>query len=208
MLSVQKHFSLLEGCTFALIIGLLYTLHNYAFGIGDHLEQLPIVLRFIDNNYLINDFFTNVSTSFGPRYYFANIIATLSRVSSLPAVYFLLTILSNCAIAIITFLFARDLFNKSSFAGIFAVLVVMTVNSFRLGYVSRIHLNYLVPASLATPFVLLSIMVGFREKPIASSFIAGFAAIIHPLLGLETGAIVLLTLLISKFNPKYIKRVY
>ena len=190
---------------FSVLIGLMATLWGYRYGDGNQIEQLPIVMRAINPAYLTNDFFTNATQDFGPRALFADFVAWLARSvtalhgqnpatqgqSALPGVYLGLTILANAAIAFITARFGRDLFDGSDMAGLVSAAAVMTLKSFWLGYSNIIYDYFLEPAHLAMPFILLSIWAGLRQRPAACILAAGVATLMHPLMGLETGALML-----------------
>lgn len=146
--------------------------------------------------YLTNDFFTNASQDYGPRTFFADSVAFFARLAPLSTVYLLLTIIANIAIAAITALAARDLFKGSDLAGLLSAVAVMTLKTFWLGYSNIIYDYFLEPAHLAMPFVLVAIWAGLRRKPILMAIMVGIAALVHPLMGLETGAIMLGVMLV------------
>ena len=76
-----------------LSIGLLATIWGYRFGDFDHVEQLPLVKKAINSNYLIKDFFININQEhFSPRNYYIYMVAFLSKITSLPAAFFLITL--------------------------------------------------------------------------------------------------------------------
>jgi hypothetical protein len=193
----KASLSLLAILCFSLSIGLASTLWGYRFGDGNQVEQLPIVLRAIDPSYLTNDFFTNVTADYGPRTIFAEGVAFCARLAPVSTVYLVLTILGNVAIALVTILFARDLFAGSDLAGLIAGSAVMTLKTFWLGYSNTIYGYFLEPAHLAMPIILVSIWAAFRQKPILSALAAGAASLIHPLMGLETGGLLLSILTIN-----------
>ncbi|MGD2145847.1 MAG: hypothetical protein PVH41_04035 [Anaerolineae bacterium] len=180
--------------TLAVAAAVIATLVGYRYGSGDHIEQLPIVKRTLDSSYLSKDFFTNASAVFGPRYYFAHLVALLARVLPLPVVCLALTLLGNALLAVISGLFARDLFNDSNLAGLLAVCLVMSVDTFRLGASDSLSTDYLLPGTLAWPVALLSLWSGFRQRPVVLSVSAGLASLVHPLIGLETGVVALFAL--------------
>jgi hypothetical protein len=148
-------------------------------------------MRAIDPSYLANDFFVNTFGPTSPRYFFAELIALLSRLAPLPAVYLGLTILCNSLSALVTALFARELFDGSDAVALFAALAVMSAKTFWLGYNNIIYYTPLEPALLVMPLLLVCIWAGLRQRPLLSLAAAGLAALFHPLMGLETGAIML-----------------
>ena len=70
-LYLLQHLDLILFCALA---GFASTIISYNFGSVDHLEQIPLVLRALDPEYLQNDFFVNVASQFGPRYLYSHIL--------------------------------------------------------------------------------------------------------------------------------------
>jgi hypothetical protein len=177
----------------SLLFGIFTTLSTYrGFGISDHIEQLPLIYRMLDSAYLKNDFFTNVASNELARRYYTIIIATLAgSPERLPSLFFVLTLVSNIAIAIITFLFARKIFFNSDKAGIYASALVMTVSTFYLGWSSAIYKTLLTPSAIATPFIFLAIYLALNGNILKSISANSVAIFFHPLFGLEMGALIL-----------------
>jgi hypothetical protein len=176
---------------FCLLIGGIASLWGYSYVGGNQIEQLPLVMRAIDPSYLANDFFVNTFGPTSPRYFFSELIAILSRLAPLPAVYLALTILCNSLTALVTALFARDLFDSSDAAALFAALAVMSARTFWLGYYNIIYRTPLEPSLLVMPLLLACIWAGLRQRPLLSAAAAGLATLFHPLMGLETGMLML-----------------
>src|SRR5437763_1833635 len=115
---------------FCLLIGGIASLWGYSYVGGNQVEQLPLVLRAIDPAYLAKDFFVNTFDRTSPRYFFAELIAILSHLAPLPAIYLTLTILCNSLTALVTALFARHLFDGSDAAALLSALAVMSARTF------------------------------------------------------------------------------
>ncbi|MBN1536474.1 MAG: hypothetical protein JW908_07065 [Anaerolineales bacterium] len=172
-------------------LGIFFTSLGYSHGTGNQIVQMPMVIRVINPAFLSNDFFVNVTSTYNPQFFYAQFIGLLAKVFPLAYVVLFLTIITNILTAWITFLFGRDLF-KNNMAGALAACIVMGVDCFDLGAAAIIRTNYLIPGTLIMPLILLSLWAALRQKPIISICLAGLAAIIHPLLGLETGGICVL----------------
>ncbi len=204
---------------YAVLIGSMATIWGYRYGDGNQIEQLPIVMRAIDPSYLVNDFFTNATQGFGPRSFFAIFVATITRLFSshhglttaatfevgLPAVYLGLTILGNIGISFVTSRAARDLFDGSDLAGLIAAAAVMTLKTFWVGYSNIIYDYFLEPAHLAMPFLLLAVWAGLRRQPLWCALAATVAALFHPLMGLETGALMLGIILLDSAWQRFFR---
>jgi len=170
---------------------------GYGYQTGGHLEQpsvLPVLMRALDSPYLADDGLTDASMRVGPLSDFARFMAALPGVMPLPLLYILLTVLANILVAVITGLFARDLFQKSDLAGVLASCFVMSMDTFALGWGSSTHTAAFVANHLSTPFVLLSIWTAIRQRPLICATSAGVASLLDPLLGLETGALALMVM--------------
>lgn len=188
-----------------LIAGGLAALWGYSFGTGDQVEQLPIVLRAINPAFLANDFFTNASAAFGPRTVYAQFIALLVRLAPINSVYFALTALSNAFIAWVSALTARRLFDGSERAALLAAALVLTARTFWLGAGNTLYGTALVPELLAMPLLLGALYLGVCERPAWAALLAGLASLIHPLVGLETGAAALGALILAQLLRREFK---
>lgn len=179
----------LDLILFGALAGFASTIISYNFGGVDHLEQIPLVLRALDPEYLQNDFFVNVASQFGPRYFYSHILAVLVKFLPITYVFFGLTLLSNTLIAIISAFFSMDVLRSSRLGAMFSVCAVMALKTFSLGSVSTIYRTQLVPSLMAMPFLLGAIWAGFRGFPILLALLSGIASIFHPTLGFEVGGI-------------------
>jgi hypothetical protein len=186
-----RRLSLVYLGLFCLLVGGVASLWGYSYIGGNQVEQLPLAMRAIDPSYLARDFFVNTFGPTSPRYFFSELIAILSRLAPLPAVYLALTILCNSLTALVTALFARDLFDGSDAAALLSALAVMSARTFWLGYYNIIYRTPLEPSLLVMPLLLACIWAGLRQRPLLSATAAGLATLFHPLMGLETGAIML-----------------
>ncbi|KAF0111642.1 MAG: hypothetical protein FD147_823 [Chloroflexi bacterium] len=176
---------------FCITAGLLATLWGYNYSAGNAEEQLPFIYRALDPAYLARDFFTNTFAQFGPRTIFSEFIALFARFFSLSAVLFSFTLISNIAIAFISSLTAKYFFSRSIFSIYLTAAAVLTIKTFWLGYSNIIYRTFLEPAHLAMPFLLLGFYLILQKKYVIAAVSFGIAALFHPLLGLETGWLLL-----------------
>ena len=181
----------LQLILFAFFSSVLATTFGYGFGIGNQPEQLPIVMRAMDPTFLTGDAFVNSSTLYGPRYLFAHFTAGLALMIGLPAAFYLLTLLGNFFIAIVTGYTALTLFENKKFAALFAIIAVLCGKTFWLGYSNIIYRTFLEPMHLAMPLALAGFLAMLKNRPQWAMLACGLAAVFHPLFGLECGAIFL-----------------
>lgn len=171
---------------FLFFSALLTTIWGYQFGQMDHVEHLPIIFRAENPGYLPNDGFLNgYSENYDPRFYYTHLILLLKQLIALPYLFFLLSFAVNYLIAIATFRIAKFFFGEEKWAGLIAVLLVMTVPTAELGSVSEIHTPYLTPNALAFSLILFSLSFIFKQKWQIAGLLLGLAALIHPLAGPE-----------------------
>ena len=201
MLNISKRNDLrsLDFIVLTIFIGIVATLANYGYGVENHISKLPPILREIDNSYLRNDFYVNVSSEFGPLFYFVKFTAFLANLAPLHIVALFLTLLSNGLVALITFSFARELFDGSNLAGILAACIVMSIDrEGPIGQAAIIYDRIMLPGGLIMPLILLAVWAAIRHRPIICMILAGAASILHPLVGMGAGGILLLTIIVSK----------
>jgi hypothetical protein len=194
---------------FSIFIASITTfLRYFPYGTDNHISELPLVLRAIDSNYLTGDFYTNVASEYGPRYYYSHLIGSMASKKSLPILFFVMVLLINISIALITFYFSRYLFKGSLLTGILAVVLVMSIKTFRMGGAPYIYVKQLISSNLVVPFALLSIVTGIKGNYVWWALVSGMAVFIHPSFGFEAGIIGFFLLLFSRarqFNKTLIE---
>jgi len=169
----------------------------FRFGSRSQVSELPIIQRFEDPGYLENDFYVNAASDYGPRYFYAKFVAAVSTKKSLPYICYLLTLLINIFTGIVTFYFAFDIFDRSILAGLLAVGLVLSVETFLLGYFPNLYARQLLSSSLVFPFILLALWAAVRQFPFLWAVSGGVAALIHPTFGIEGGVIALMVMVLS-----------
>ena len=181
------HFTFIEICGFAAIATTLFLfIIGYRFGDGNQISQFPIIYRMLDPSFCVNDFYVNSSMDLGPRTYYAQTMALFSSVIPLAAACFVLTWISAFAAVLVSFYAARDIMKESEMIPLMAcVLLVGTIginNDLLLS-------NYIVPGVLVHSLALIAIWAGLKNRPVIAALFGALATPIHPLMGLEAGAI-------------------
>jgi hypothetical protein len=186
------HYTISAGeAAFAFLLALLSTLLSYRYAASVQIEQLPIILRQMDPGYLANDFFVATSTEFGPRLYFAKLLAFLGQLVPLPWLYAALTLLSDLALVLVTLWAARTIVGTDRLGAALAAAMVMGLSDFHLGNATQIRYEVFQPASLAIPGALWAIGLGLRGRPVIAAVVAALVSLSHPLYGAQGGAIAL-----------------
>jgi hypothetical protein len=163
----------------------LIVISGYTIGTGNHIEQLPMILKLLDPFYLEKDFFVQAGTEFGPRYYFSIFLASLSGAFGLENTSFVLFSLSLVLMVAATYFVGYDLFNHSHAVG----MPVLSLGGNQAFFAA----NHLLPVTLVAPFVMLSIWAGISGRPIIAVAFACVAMPIHPLWGMIVGLLSVFT---------------
>ena len=175
---------------FALLAGSVLTAASYQFGLGNQVEQLPLILRAADSHWLSRDFFTNAASIFGPRSYYAQALAFASRFAPLPLLFLLLTLLCNVLVIGLTALTAYALFG--AITSLTAAFMVAASLSLQFGSANFLTDSSLTPQLLAMPLSLAALWAILQRRPIVLVILSGLASLMQPLIGLEVGGLGLL----------------
>ena len=170
-----------RDAAFACLLALLSTALAYRFGVGNQIEQLPMILRQLDPGYLVNDVFVASSVSFGPRFYFAQIVATTCQWMSLPWAYAVLRLISDLALVAVTMWTARRVIGADRLGAMIAAVLTVVVSGIHLGDATELRYAVFQPASLSIPGMLLGLAFGLLGRPIAVAVVASLASVPHPL---------------------------
>ena len=162
---------------------------GYQFGVGNQVEQFPIVQRLRDPHFIAGDFYTDSAARFGPRYYYSLLLSVLTRIASLPVVVLLLTCAANLALALVTFAAARTRLGATAAGAAIAAALAVANSSFPLGLAAYLRYESFQPASLAVPLSLLGfVWLGDGKRFAAVAAFFG-AALFHPLIGPQAAMI-------------------
>src|SRR3989344_2867508 len=186
-------------------------LYKYSFVSSNQYEQIPIILRFISGNYLVNDWFLNTASKFGPRYFFSVYMAGLNQITNLPVIFFFHFVVTVFLISQATYKLS-DSIAKDHLSSILTVIVILFGQTFSLGGNILVTGDFTV-TQLSLAFSLLAISCLFRDKILLSSLLYIISAYYHPLIGFEsffifnTSYVVYLTVTGLKKNiPDLLKR--
>jgi hypothetical protein len=174
----------------AVLLGVVATLWGYEYGTHNQTEYVLAAERLLESGFLSSDFFTNTTTSFGPRSYFIQLVALLATVAPLPAVFFCLALAANATTSAVTALAGNNLFG-SPLAGALAACMVLGLDTLRLGEAAYLTMPYLVQATLAMPLALCAIWAALRGHVVAAALASGIASLLHPVIGGGVGGVVL-----------------
>jgi hypothetical protein len=186
---------------FMVLLALFSALLSYRFASGNQLEQLPMILRQLNPEFLSNDFFLSTTSQFGPRVYFVNLMSWVSEWLPLPWTYAVFTFLSDLALVMVTQWAARNVIGAGRLGTALACVMVLGLSSFHLGDATQLRYGVFQPASLAIPGALWAVGLGLRGRAIAAASVAALSSLPHPLYGAGAGAIALGTAFFALLIP-------
>ncbi len=166
------------------VLTALYTSIGYHFGTDDHIEHFVSISRIMNSDYLINDYFVNANSGFGPRFYYSHLIAFLSHIAPLTVIFFILTFFSNFVIILVTYYFCKNFFRNNDFSCLLIPGFMMFFVGFNIGGSGNIWDTYLTPTSLSISFILLAVYELFiKANRLRANILLFISVLIHPILG-------------------------
>ena len=198
----QSIYKFLCNPSFHLILLLVsfYTYLFYRYGISDHNEQIPIIMRIIDESFLVNDWFINQNINFSPRFFYSLLMGNFSSIFGLPLTFLFIFFISSFITAYAIYLLSNAIFNKKV-VSLVVVFVVFFCGKISLGG-NWIVGQLLVPSRIAMFLIVLSLYYHLINKSKTSFFLLGLATIIHPLLGCLIVTIIFISNIFSKIQDK------
>lgn len=172
-----------------LVLLAVVPLLGFNFGSGNQMDQFPIIARMIDPGFAAGDFYIDVSSGFGPRFYYSKFMAVIVGATSFPFAVFVLSLLCNLATGVVTFLSARRFLGASVLAAAAAATLAVTNGGFALGLAGYIRFDSFQPASIALPVSLAGLYLAFSGRSFAAAPVFAIASLFHPLIGVESGLI-------------------
>ena len=162
---------------------------GYQFGMGNQVEQFPIIERLRDPNFIIGDFYTDSAVQFGPRSYYSWFVSRLTVLAPLPAVIFVLTCAANFGLALVTFSAVRTRLDAGAIGAATAAALAIANSSFSLGLAAYLRFESFQPASIAIPLSLAGFIWLADEKRYLAALAFFAASLSHPLIGPEVALI-------------------
>ena len=167
----------------------LMPLMGTLFGYGSQAEQFPIVERLRDPDFLTGDFYVNSAAQFGPRIYYAHVLAWMHDILPLPLITHGLAVLCNFALASVTYYAATRLLHTNALGGLLAAVFVVTNGSFSLGLAGYLRFESFQPANPAIPLALIGMVLLIKLRPFWALGPLILSALSHPLIGMEIALI-------------------
>jgi len=162
-------------------------LYKYSFVTTNQFTQIPIILSFMDRNYLINDWYVTVNKAFGPRTIFAWYLAQIAKIFSLPLIFFLHYLLYIFLIIIATYRLTYLIF-KRKYTALATTICIIFGTTISLGGNILITQDFSAP-QLPLGLSLLAIVFLLEKKYLSSAFLFSLTSCLHPLIGFESAFI-------------------
>lgn len=176
---------------FIALVASLISFPGYELGVGNHVEQLPSILRLLDPDFCPHDFFVNARTGFGPRFYYNHFMAFLCRFLGVQGGFLTVTFLANAALLAVTYAAGRGFFPGSKWAGAVAVSLVASEVGYGVSGADFLRYPQLIPQTLALPPTLLGVLSTFQGRALRAAALFMLASLAHPQVGFLGGVLVL-----------------
>lgn len=188
---------------YSFFLALLFLFYKgYTFNSWDQAECLPQVYQLLDPSLYANDFFMQeYHKAFTVRFYFVYLVYGLSYLFSVPAVCFVLTVLS-LFVSVYYMVKITQHFSENKIAALLApVFAFFLFFNFTVGG-NQIQSNSLIPGTIAAAFAIAGLSYFVYRKYQLSFFLLGVGTLFQPLVTLQL-FMVLVPLLIF-FELKHI----
>ncbi|MFH1055301.1 MAG: DUF6798 domain-containing protein [Candidatus Altiarchaeota archaeon] len=182
------------------LLSIVYiTGYDFSLNSNDPNEQLPLIKRVLDKEYLTNDWYVNSSQAFSIRSYYTYVVAFFPEFIGLANVYFILYLLSYSLTIYASYRISKMML-KDNLATLLVMFMVIFGPNASLGSFRLVEWEF-IPRSLANPLILLGIYFILNGSLPVSGFLFGLASIFHPSMGILMGVVFLTYLL---FNARSI----
>ena len=183
-MNLNKHLLAIMG----IFLGVAYYIHTrYLFLVGDQYDNIPLMYRALDPSYLINDWYVNANSGMSVRFFYIQVIAGITHYLALSETMVILYTLSLLATILLVYYIAVEL-SGSPIVGILSALIILFLPDITLGGSEGI-IPYLIPQTVAMPFVLLGFYWFLKERYLLSFTALGIATYFQMLWGLQAAII-------------------
>src|SRR3989338_3124893 len=158
-------------------------LYKYSYVITNQYTQIPIILSYMNREYLLNDWYVNLGRDFGPRTIFAVYSAFWGKLIGLPITYFVHYLLTICLTLFASYKLGVLLF-KNKQAAVLSSLTILFGATYSIGGNLLVTRDFTV-TQLALSLSLVSIVLLLENKYLYSSLLFAASSYFHPLIGPE-----------------------
>jgi hypothetical protein len=180
----------------SVIVVVAILLNGYWFGVSDHNEQLPLIRRRQNVDYLSRDWFVNVSVSGNDvRWFYSHLMARLCEVFPEAQSFWIVYVLTFFLMGSGLYIWANHY--SQNRAGSFLALIIASLNCNGTLGGSQLIISSLVPSFIAWAILIWGMIFANAKRWLLCGILLGMCALIHPLLGLW-GFLLVFVLRISK----------
>lgn len=184
---------------------------GYDVGAGDQDEFLPLLVRRLTNDVLLNDWFVNAQLdAFSIRLPLVIVLQPVSSVLGVTTSVLLVYVCAFIMIAVAVHLLVRTLFESELAALISTVSCLGVTKLWTLGG-NDIITSMLVPSMIAWAFALWAFLWMTREKPGRAGLLCGLSILFQPLVGIHMtllcSGVVMICLWLDSSRSMSIRRV-
>lgn len=159
-------------------------------------DVLPIIERYRNPQFLVNDLYTNIGSSFSVRTYFAWLINLLSKLFAIePVLLFAYMIPIIAGIVALSFYVIARYFGLSQLLSVLAGVLPFALYSAQpaLG-LWTLGFQQAIPSALANMFIFLAISVALTQSSYLVILFLVFATLVHPTTGVLGSLLVMAAL--------------
>jgi len=199
----DRHYDKWASCGFVLLIFSAYLLRfGYGFGFSDQDEFLPLIMHWQDAELFARDWFVmEQASSFGVRTIFSRALYLLSLAVPLKAIVTILHFSTFAAVSTAIFRIANKLYRNRLTAGLAIFMVVLLTSRWNPGGNDLFH-SMLVPSSMSWALALWSFERVLHKRYLMAGALSGAAMLIHPLVGLQVGAVIAVSIFFTEAPRK------
>ena len=182
-------------------LGLFLIRYGYAFGFSDQDEFLPLALHILDKDLFLHDWFVSMQfEGFSIRWPMALLVAMPATFLPVWSVVFLLHLGTGLVSALAVARLTHRVFCSRTITLVAVVLVLAVTARWNPGGNDILH-SMLVPSSVAWCLILNAVERAHSRQFLSSGLFLGAATLFHPLVGLQTGGLlILVTLTLSSVS--------
>lgn len=196
-----------------LLIGFIFTLltflyTGYSFGTNNHIEQLPLIMREINEDYISRDPFVNDATQYGPRFYFTKLIASFGKYFPLIYLFFIFNFIFRYLLFILTFYIIFDLFKGNLLVSFLGSLSIVSWQVLEMGNAGMLISPELVPSVIAYPALLFAWWKIYNNNLRLALPPLLFGLLIHPGLGVQITVLAIISKIVLLIFERKLQKSY
>jgi hypothetical protein len=183
--------SLLAGALF-------YVRFGYGYGFSDQDEFIPLVMRWLDGQLFVHDWFVQQqSEAFGIRTFFAAVVYLPSLILPVGTTVLLLHAVTWAALSTALFRISFRLHHNELTALIFTIAATVVTARWAPGGNDIFH-SMLVSSSAGWALALWSLERLLAQRFVFAGVLISVSMLMHPLVGLQVGTVLLAAILITE----------